>query len=151
MIRSSIGLNSDGKFSAVFRRQSQIFLLFKDRVTLSTSQQLLRLTLNFTVFFTGLTARRLLGNSVSQKLKFLAKLENFSSSLCQFRRLAVNDLNIFHFFSSQLFVLSAQMANTLRDGRLLYLKMPRSSSIEDVWRLLYLKLGKKLFFFDDLF
>ena len=142
MIRTSIGLNSDGKFSAVFRRQSQIFLLFKDHVTLSTSQQLLRLTLNFTVFFTGLTARRLLSNSVSQKLKFLAKLENFSSSLCQFRRLAVNDLNIFHFFSSQLFVLSAQMANTLGDGRLLYLKMPRSSSVEDVWRLLYLKLGK---------
>ena len=34
MIRASIGLNSDGKFSAVF--QSRIFLLFKDRVTLST-------------------------------------------------------------------------------------------------------------------
>ena len=150
MIRTSIGLNSDGKFSAVFRRQSQIFLLFKDRVTLSTSQQFLRLTLNFTVFFTGLTARRVLGKSVSQKLKFLAKLENFSSSLCQFRRLAINDLNMFHFFSSQLLILSAQMANTLvvrlkewqRDGRLLYLKMPRSSSVEDVWRLLYLKLGK---------
>ena len=36
MIRTSIGLNSDGKSSAVFRGQSQIFLLFKDRVTLST-------------------------------------------------------------------------------------------------------------------
>ena len=42
------------------------------------------------------------------------------------------------------------MANTLvvrlkewqRDSRLLYLKMPRSASLEGVWRLLYLKHGK---------
>ena len=123
MILNSIGSNSAGKIFAAFRRQSPIFFLFKDRAALSTSQQLLRLMLNLTVFF-------FLGNFVSQKLKFLAKLENFSSSLCQFRRLAINDLNMFHFFSSQLLILSAQMANTLvvrlkewqRDGRLLYLK-----------------------------
>ena len=58
-------------------------------------------------------------------------------------------------------ILSAQMANTLflclkewqRDGRLLYLKMPRSASVEDVWRLLYLKLGKHFqenFFFSTI-
>jgi len=40
-----------------------------------------------------------------------------------------------------------------RDSRLLYLKMPQSAFVEDVWRLLYLKLGKHClenFFFDDL-
>ena len=58
-------------------------------------------------------------------------------------------------------ILSAQMANTLflclkewqGDGRLLYLKMPRSASVEDVWRLLYLKLGKHFqenFFFSTI-
>ena len=29
-----------------------------------------------------------------------------------------------------------------RAGRLLYLKMPQSVSVEDIWCLLYLKLGK---------
>ena len=39
-----------------------------------------------------------------------------------------------------------------RERRLLYLKMPRSTFVKDVWRLLYLKLQKHFiekYFFDD--
>ena len=123
MIRTSIGFNSAGKIFAAFWRQSPIFFpLQRPRSPVHVP-----ITFAADVKFDGVL---FLGNFVSQKLKFLAKLENFSSSLCQFRRLAINDLNMFHFFSSQLLILSAQMTNTLvvrlkewqRDGRLLYLK-----------------------------
>ena len=97
MIRTSIGLNSAGKISAAFRRQYPMFFSLKTAQPCPRSIAFAA-DVKFHDVRYRVNCKATLGNFVSQKLKFLAKLENFSCSLCQFRRLFIIDLNIFHFF-----------------------------------------------------